>query len=160
MNLSAGISLLTVMIGIFGFPEVIRAISSKKTEMVTNSKYSIKEGLSILGRNWFNILRSGLLGMSMGAIPGVGEDTGGWISYYCRDCAKKETWHDIKAYGIKTEYFKKWLHSNPHFNMYKDIFNQDFTRVSGDWFVRLGTYSNGKETFRKIDCHELIEGMF
>ena len=42
----------------------------------------------------------------------------------------------------------------------KDIFNQDFTRVSGDWFVRLSTYSNGEETFRKIDCHELIEGMF
>ena len=31
MNLSAGISLLPVMIGIFGFPEVIRAISSKNT---------------------------------------------------------------------------------------------------------------------------------
>ena len=94
MNLSAGISLLPVMIGIFGFPEVIRAISSKKTEMVTNSKYSIKEGLSILGRNWFNILRSGLLGMSMGAIPGVGEDTGGWISYWAEKKRSKtpELW--------------------------------------------------------------------
>ena len=86
--------------------------------------------------------------------------TGGWISYQCKKCAKKESWHNIKSYGIKNEYFKKCLHSNPHFNMYKDIFNQDFTRVSGDWFVRLSTYSNGKETFRKIDCHELIEGMF
>ena len=85
---------------------------------------------------------------------------GYWISYQCKKCAKKESWHDIKAYGIKNEYFKKWLHSNPHFNMYKDIFNQHFTRVDGDWFVRLSTYSNGKETFRKIDCHELIEGMF
>ena len=85
---------------------------------------------------------------------------GYWISYQCKKCAKKKSWQNIKGYGIEPEYFRKWLHSNPHFNMYKDIFNQEFTRVSGDWFVRLSTYSNGKETFRRIDCHELIEGMF
>ena len=102
----------------------------------------------------------GHIGRSSNEKKLVSYRTGGWISYQCKKCAKKESWHNIKTYGIKNEYFKKWLHSNPHFNMYKDIFNQDFTRVSGDWFVGLSTYSNGKETFRKIDCHELIEGMF
>lgn len=85
---------------------------------------------------------------------------GYWVSYQCKKCAKKKSWQNIKEYGIEPEYYKKWLHSNPHFNMYKDIFDQDYERDEGDWFVRLSTYSNGKETFRKVDCHELIEGMF
>ncbi len=82
INLSAGISLLPVMIGLFGFPEVLKVFTTQKAKMQANSKYSIKEGLNILKKNWFNILRSGVLGMFMGAIPGVGEDTGGWISYW------------------------------------------------------------------------------
>lgn len=85
---------------------------------------------------------------------------GYWISYCCRDCAKKNSWQNIKLYKIKDSYWKKWLHSNPHFNMYKDIFNQDYERESGDWFVRLKSYDGEKETSRIIDCHELIEGMF
>ena len=72
INLAGGISLLPVMIGIFGFPEVVKAFSgAKKSAMQQNNKYSIKEGLRILRRNWFNILRSGIMGMLMGAIPGV-----------------------------------------------------------------------------------------
>lgn len=83
INLAGGISLLPVMIGLFGFPEVIKAFSgTKATALKKDDRYSKREGLSILRRNWFNMLRSGMLGMAMGAIPGVGEDTGGWISYW------------------------------------------------------------------------------
>lgn len=85
---------------------------------------------------------------------------GYWVSYQCKECAKNVIRQNIKDYGINPEYHKKWLRANPRFNLYKDIFNQDFERDEGDWFVRLGSYSEGKETFRKIDCHELIEGMF
>lgn len=83
-----------------------------------------------------------------------------WISYRCKKCAKKETYRDIKTYGIGTEYFKKWLHSNPHFNMYKDIFNQSFEREEGDWFGRVIEYAKGEEISHRYDCHELIEGIF
>ena len=89
INLSAGITLLPVMIGLFGFPEVIKAFGAKKATMQKNSKYKVKEGLKDLKRNWFNIIRSGILGMIMGAIPGVGEDTGGWISYWSEKKASK-----------------------------------------------------------------------
>lgn len=82
MNLTAGISLLPVMIGLFGFPEVVKSFSSEKTNVIKNSKYKVREGFSIIKRNWKNILRSGIIGMSMGAIPGVGEDTGGWLSFW------------------------------------------------------------------------------
>ena len=96
INLAGGISLLPVMIGLFGFPEVVKAFSgAKKTAMQQATKYSIKEGLGILRRNWFNILRSGILGMLMGAIPGVGEDTGGWLSYWSEKKVSKtpELWN-------------------------------------------------------------------
>lgn len=89
INLSAGITLLPVMIGLFGFPEVIKAFGAQKAKMQKNTKYSIREGLRDLRRNWLNILRSGILGMIMGAIPGVGEDTGGWISYWSEKKASK-----------------------------------------------------------------------
>jgi putative tricarboxylic transport membrane protein len=96
INLAGGISLLPVMIGLFGFPEVVKAFSgAKTTAMQQATKYSIKEGLGILRRNWFNILRSGILGMLMGAIPGVGEDTGGWLSYWSEKKVSKtpELWN-------------------------------------------------------------------
>ena len=95
INLAGGISLLPVMIGLFGFPEVVKAFHlSEHTKMEKNSKYKIREGLAILRRNWLNILRSGIIGMFMGAIPGVGEDTGGWLSYWSEKNVSKtpELW--------------------------------------------------------------------
>jgi len=94
INLTSGISLLPVMIGLFGFPEVVNAFNSAKHKPKPISKYKIKDGNKILKRNWFNILRSGVLGMSMGAIPGVGEDTGGWVSYWAEKKKSKtpELW--------------------------------------------------------------------
>ena len=85
---------------------------------------------------------------------------GYWISYQCKKCAKKKSWQNIKEYGIEHEYYKKWFHSNPHFNMYKDIFDQDYKRVEGDWFVRRIKGQGENKTNYVYDCHELIEGMF
>lgn len=86
-------------------------------------------------------------------------NAGGWIGYQCRKCAKRNSWQDIREYGISEDYFKKWLHSNPHFNMYKDIFNQEYERDEGDWFARVTTYEGDTETEHKYDCRELIEGL-
>jgi len=41
-----------------------------------------KEGWRILGRNWETIIRSTFIGVMVGIIPGVGEDVGGWLSYW------------------------------------------------------------------------------
>lgn len=83
-----------------------------------------------------------------------------WISYQCKKCAKKKSWQNIKEYGIKPEYYKKWIHSNPHFNIYRDIFDQDYERYEGDWFVRYTEWQDENKTNYVYDCHELIEGMF
>ena len=89
MNLTAGISLLPVMIGLFGFPEIINALNPEKREFIRAEKFHVKEGFAVLARNKLNILRSSLLGVCMGAIPGVGEDTGGWIAYWAEKKASK-----------------------------------------------------------------------
>lgn len=94
MNLTAGISLLPVMIGLFGFPEIVDAFNPKQRELIRAEKFQAREGLRIVWRNKLNIVRSALLGVCMGAIPGVGEDTGGWISYWAEKKVSKtpELW--------------------------------------------------------------------
>lgn len=95
MNLTGGISLLPVMIGLFGFPEIVASFSAAKRQLVKSQKFSAKEGFAIFRRNWFNVLRSSVLGAVMGAIPGVGEDTGGWLSYW----AQKRSAKNPEMYG-------------------------------------------------------------
>lgn len=82
IDLTGGISLLPVMIGLFGFPEIVNAFSAQNREIVAIDKFSAKEGIAIMLRNKLNVLRSALLGVTMGAIPGVGEDTGGWLAFW------------------------------------------------------------------------------
>ena len=95
MNLTGGISLLPVMIGLFGFPEIVNSFSAVKRSLVQSQKFSVREGFQIYRRNWFNVLRSSVLGAVMGAIPGVGEDTGGWLSYW----AQKKAARNPEMYG-------------------------------------------------------------
>lgn len=82
---------------------------------------------------------------------------GYWVSYSCKECAKKEIWGDIKKYGIKNDYYKKWLRSNPHFNLYKSIFDEQYERVEGDCFSRVTIYSGDTKKFIKRDCNELLD---
>ena len=79
INLTSGISLLPIMIGLFGFPEIIRAFTPDDKDIIPISKFKIREGLKILNKNKLNIIRSSLLGVSMGAIPGVGEDRNNFV---------------------------------------------------------------------------------
>ncbi len=89
MQLTGGISLLPVMIGLFGFPEIAQSFAALKRELAKAQKFRAREGFQVLKRNWLNILRSSVLGAVMGAIPGVGEDTGGWLSYWAQKKASK-----------------------------------------------------------------------
>lgn len=82
IEFTGGISLLPVMIGLFGFPEIVNAFGVTKRELISTKKHSTKETFSIILRNKMNVLRSAILGVTMGAIPGVGEDTGGWLAFW------------------------------------------------------------------------------
>ena len=93
MNIRGGISLLPVMIGLFGFPEILDAFTPHVRQIIPVSKYKVREGFAILRKNIFNLIRSGILGVTMGVIPGVGEDVGGWLSYWAtKKVNKKKPW--------------------------------------------------------------------
>ena len=89
MNIRGGISLLPVMIGLFGFPEILDAFTPFARKIIPISKYSVKEGFLILRNNITTLIRSGILGVTMGIIPGVGEDVGGWLSYWATKKMRK-----------------------------------------------------------------------
>jgi putative tricarboxylic transport membrane protein len=101
INLTAGISLLPVMIGLFGFPEIVEAFTPEDRKIIPVSKFSVREGFAIMRRNVINIIRSAILGVTMGAIPGVGEDTGGWLSYWAeKRFSKKTGWGKGEIDGV------------------------------------------------------------
>ncbi len=83
VNMMGGLQLIPVMIGLFGFPEIVRAFKKEKEKEVLNlSKFHYKDGFRIIGKNIGAIIRSACIGVGVGVIPGVGEDVGGWLSYW------------------------------------------------------------------------------
>ncbi|MCL2001120.1 MAG: tripartite tricarboxylate transporter permease [Planctomycetes bacterium] len=90
VNMMAGIQLIPVMIGLFGFPEIVRACRSDTGKNVLElTGFKIREGFRIIKNNIVGIFRSAVIGVGVGIIPGVGEDVGGWLSYWAMKSASK-----------------------------------------------------------------------
>jgi putative tricarboxylic transport membrane protein len=89
-NLMAGIALVPVMIGLFGFPEVLNMFKEDVLRSTKMTVFRIKEGFVTMGKNTVNVIRSGLIGVGVGIIPGVGEDIGGWLSYWAAKTASSD----------------------------------------------------------------------
>ena len=85
--LVGGIDVVPVILGGFAIPQVFRVLRDKerhegKVANVTRLSPNWRE----LWRTRFGVARSGLIGVGIGTIPGVGEDIAAWASY---DAAKK-----------------------------------------------------------------------
>lgn len=80
-DLAGGIALIPAMVGAFGFAEILMMAREgfRRRFSATVDSYlpRIRDVLSY----WRTIIRSGLIGTSMGVVPGVGEDIGAWASY-------------------------------------------------------------------------------
>ncbi|NLJ45608.1 MAG: tripartite tricarboxylate transporter permease, partial [Treponema sp.] len=85
-NLSGGISLIPAMVGAFGFAEIISVMRARHYEVVKTKIDRVIPRLSEVFKYWKTIIRSGLIGTFIGAIPGAGEDIAAWVSY---DTAKR-----------------------------------------------------------------------
>lgn len=86
--LSGGIALLPAMVGAFGFAELITIMKFPILEVVkTKIERVIPRPRDVL-KYWRTIVRSGIIGTFIGAIPGVGEDIAAWVSY---DIAKRRS---------------------------------------------------------------------
>lgn len=85
-DLNSGFSILTAMIGLFAVTEILKIASTIRTEeraTVSSVKryrgfgFSVREGL---GQSW-NCLRSSVIGVSIGILPGIGGGTSNILSY-------------------------------------------------------------------------------
>jgi len=85
-NLSGGINLIPAMVGAFGFAEILSMMKYQQVNVVKTKIERIIPRFKEIFKFRKTIVRSGLIGTLIGAIPGVGEDIAAWVSY---DFAKR-----------------------------------------------------------------------
>jgi putative tricarboxylic transport membrane protein len=80
-----GVPLIPATLGIFALPELAELAVSRKRIAGDNapdiSFSSQWEGVRDVGRHWWLVLRCGVLGTGLGAIPGIGSAVIDWIAY-------------------------------------------------------------------------------
>ncbi len=90
MQLTGGIDLIAAMIGFYAIPEVVKALA-KSDEIVEvrdvkkEAKQKVNE-FKIVAQNIPAIVKASVIGVGIGALPGVGEDVAAWVAY---DSVKK-----------------------------------------------------------------------
>lgn len=84
-DLMGGINMVPAMIGFYGIPEVIKAFVPKTDHVeVGSAKDQVKVKMNswkIVFKHLRVVIQSSLLGVGIGALPGVGEDVAAWVSY-------------------------------------------------------------------------------
>lgn len=83
LELSGGIALIPVMVGVFGVSELLLSLTAGHGKMAEISTKAARLGsmLKDMWRNKATVLRSCGIGTAVGVVPGVGEDVAAWISY-------------------------------------------------------------------------------
>jgi len=89
-QLEGGIEVVPVLIGAFGIPQIIQVLKDKfKVREAEKFDKILPEWGTIL-KHMKHILRSALIGVGIGAVPGIGEDIAGWVSYGAAKNASRE----------------------------------------------------------------------
>ena len=80
-KLTAGVTLIPALIGMFGIAEVLCVLQDRTPYKVNKEMGSILPDKGELKSLMKPVLRSSLIGCGIGAIPGAGEDIAAWMSY-------------------------------------------------------------------------------
>lgn len=80
-NLEGGLEVVPVLIGAFGIPQIIQVLRDKFRPKKAQKLDRILPEFGTIVRNTRDIIRSALIGVGIGAVPGIGEDIAGWVSY-------------------------------------------------------------------------------
>jgi TctA family transporter len=83
-ELTGGLTLIPIMIGMFAFSEIIRNVAAmdRPWEMAQAKFGNVFHGMWALARRYpMSILRGSALGTAIGALPGAGADIAAWMSY-------------------------------------------------------------------------------
>ncbi len=81
VGLSGGVALIPAMVGAFGFAEIISVMRHPKFEVVNTKIERVIPSFRDIRVHLKTIVRSGIVGTFIGAVPGVGEDVAAWVSY-------------------------------------------------------------------------------
>ena len=80
-ELDSGVEVVPVLIGAFGIPQIIQVLKERFQIGETQKLQRIIPEIGTVIRNIPAIIRSALIGVGIGAVPGIGEDIAGWVSY-------------------------------------------------------------------------------
>ncbi len=89
-ELSGGFALIPALVGAFGLAEVLTTLSDPIERRVVELKDSVLPRFREVAQYWRTVLRSGVIGVVTGLLPGVGEDAGSWMSYAAAKAASQE----------------------------------------------------------------------
>ena len=82
IELMGGVSFIPAMIGMFALPEILKNVTSRVPLQEAPRMGPIFQGLgTALRRRAKNLLRGGLTGSVVGALPGAGADIAAWVAY-------------------------------------------------------------------------------
>ena len=83
-SLMDGLGLIPVTIGLFAIPEIISLITATNTNNnanLLNHSAGIRQGIRDAVKNWWLIVRSSMIGVWIGIIPGLGSSVADWFAY-------------------------------------------------------------------------------
>ncbi len=80
-ELDTGLEVVPVLIGAFAIPQIIRVLRDDLALGEPKLFTRILPELGTMLRNAKHIVRSALIGVGIGSVPGIGEDIAGWVSY-------------------------------------------------------------------------------
>ncbi|MEM7318569.1 MAG: tripartite tricarboxylate transporter permease [Pseudomonadota bacterium] len=86
----SGFQVVPVLMGAFAVPQIIEGLRHVETGQIVALKGRILPNLASIRRYLPTIGRSGVIGTGVGALPGVGEDVAGWVSYGVGKTVSKE----------------------------------------------------------------------
>jgi putative tricarboxylic transport membrane protein len=79
--LDLGLEVVPVLIGAFAIPQIIKGLRDRSIAREMQKIGRIIPSFGEVLRNLRHVVRSALIGVGIGAVPGVGEDIAGWVSY-------------------------------------------------------------------------------
>jgi len=89
-EMRGGFSLIPVLVGLYGMAEVLAVMREQTLPEIARQVGRVLPRFREVLAHWKTTIRSGLVGVTVGVIPGVGEDVASWVSY---DLAKRASKH-------------------------------------------------------------------
>ncbi|SHG86282.1 tripartite tricarboxylate transporter permease [Cognatishimia maritima] len=86
----SGFQVVPVLMGAFAIPQIIEGMRHIEAGKVLSLQGRIVPNFATVRRYLPTIGRSGVIGTGVGALPGVGEDVAGWVSYGVGKTVSKE----------------------------------------------------------------------